>query len=298
MRTLKKFIYWLPIIAFWLIASNFVNAEVYNWYSEIELQQYEQGTVNLDNETQTITINVQKNKTYCVYLSFTPSGTSNLFQFTRNPGAFSTSSYKTYTIAGDDGVSTLFMCGDSPNSSNSNMTLYFEKKSPPSNFVINYTIYTVNAGSGQNNCQCETCPTIDQNYCESNNLCQTCPTIDQNYCESNNLCQSYNCPTNTGDLQRSALYINNIQHIGAPTIKIDIPEEIEREYENTEQEMNIDIEWYWYDQEKMQSIVNMQNYKPTNTEMSELIGKIADFLPLLAVALLIIRARRIIKKVF
>lgn len=123
--------------------------------------------------------------------------------------------------------------------------------------------------------------------------------IDINYCVGNWLCPN-ECWS--GEeltwTNRSSLFINNIQYNWAPTIKVTIPEEIQRDENTDEEETNIDIIWYWYDQDKMQQMVNTQYYKPTAEEMSWLMEKVADFLPLVAVALLIMRIWRIIKKTF
>ena len=114
------------------------------------------------------------------------------------------------------------------------------------------------------------------------------------YCELNNLCSTWNEYT----WNWSALFINEIQHEWAPIINIEIPEEIQRDYTWNEESFNLLVEWYWYDQEKMQNMINTQYYKPTPNEMSGLIEKTADFLPLIAIALLMIRIWRVLKKVF
>jgi hypothetical protein len=107
---------------------------------------------------------------------------------------------------------------------------------------------------------------------------------------------SITCDTGTN---RSSIYINDIQHVWAETINITIPEEIERDYyTGDEDQLEINIIGYWYDQDKMQQMVNTQYYKPTAEEMSWLMEKVADFLPLVAIALLITRIRRVVKKVF
>lgn len=106
---------------------------------------------------------------------------------------------------------------------------------------------------------------------------------------------SLTCETGTN---RSSIFINDIQHVWAENINITIPEEIERDYTGTEEQLEINIIGYGYDQEKMQEMINTQYYKPTAEEMSHLVETTADFMPLLAVALLIIRIRRVVKKVF
>ena len=130
-------------------------------------------------------------------------------------------------------------------------------------------------------------------YCESWDCTLYNTGIDINYCVSNNL-----CPLEWSGFERSAIYINEIQHEWNDIINITIPEEIERDYTNNESWFNLEIIGYWYDTEKMQQMINTQYYKPTSEEMSQLVKKIADFLPLIAVALLIIRFRRVLKKVF
>lgn len=151
--------------------------------------------------------------------------------------------------------------------------------------------------------ECPTCPEVPE--CPEVNTWEILSwyilesEIDTNYCVLNWLCpnECWSWEELTGT-NRSSLFINNIQYPWAPTIKFTIPEEIQREQNTDEEETNIDVIWYGYDQDKMQQMVNTQYYKPTAEEMSWLMEKVADFLPLVAVALLIIRIRRIVKKVF
>lgn len=99
---------------------------------------------------------------------------------------------------------------------------------------------------------------------------------------------------------RSALFINEIQHLGAWIININIPEEFEWNYKyltgDEIETMTIDIEGYGYDQEKMQKMVNTQFAEMNNEDLANLISKIADFIPLIAITWLFIRVRYIIKK--
>lgn len=152
----------------------------------------------------------------------------------------------------------------------------------------------------------DTCVMDFYSYKYDNYTSQQCQTeynlipiesVDSQYCTDNNLCTN-EWWSGDGETSRSALYINDIQHPWSALINITIPEELQRDYTGDEEEMNIDVEWYWYDQEKMQTLVNTQYYTPTPEDMSSLVGKIADFLPLLAIMLLIVRAWYLIKKVF
>ena len=138
---------------------------------------------------------------------------------------------------------------------------------------------------------------ITENYCKNkfNNL------IDENECNCENEWENectWWIENWTGETNWSSIYINNIQHNWAWLINITIPEEIERDYTNQDDEINVDVLWYWYDQEKMQSMVNTQYYTPTPEDMNKLVWKIADFLPLMAIVLLVCYAWRLIKKIF
>ena len=138
---------------------------------------------------------------------------------------------------------------------------------------------------------------ITENYCKNkfNNL------IDENDCNCENEWENectWWIENWTGEINWSSIFINNIQHNWAWLINITIPEEIERDYTNQDNEINVDVLWYWYDQEKMQSMVNTQYYTPTPEDMNKLIWKIADFLPLMAIVLLVCYAWRLIKKIF
>lgn len=127
---------------------------------------------------------------------------------------------------------------------------------------------------------------ITQSYCVSNNLC---PTIPDNECwtwESNNW---------------SALWINNIQHLGASNIFINIPEEISRDYAytNNDNNMNIDIEWYNVDYDYINWIINNQNTKPSTDDLNSIITKVLPlFVPWLVIILFIYFVFKFIKKIF
>lgn len=127
--------------------------------------------------------------------------------------------------------------------------------------------------------------------------------IDSNYCESNNLCpiytwDSWNC--NTWDISWSSVYINDIQHVGGPSINIDIPEEIswDYNYSNTD-DMYINVEWYNVDYDKINGIVDIQNYKPNSEDFNKLVSEVLPLLiPWLVVILFLYFIFRFIKKIF
>lgn len=105
---------------------------------------------------------------------------------------------------------------------------------------------------------------VDQSYCVNNNLCPSCPE-----CET--------CSNFSGTV--SNVYINGINHLWAPNIVMNIAEEIDWDYAYTVswQNMNIDVVWYNVDYEKMQSVIDLQNYKPTDEDFSSLISMLAPY---------------------
>ena len=94
--------------------------------------------------------------------------------------------------------------------------------------------------------------------------------------DSNN---NWNCTWSiiTWDIQWSALYINQIQHVSAPVINIDIPEEFNWDYTNEDDEFNLSIEWYNVDTEYIDWIIRTQNYKPTTEDFTNLVWMLTPY---------------------
>lgn len=124
-------------------------------------------------------------------------------------------------------------------------------------------------------------------------------SVDQEYCTSNNLCPSQDCPVWTWWI--SSVYINDILHVGAPFIYMNIPEEIDWDYAYTQwwTNMNIDVVWYNQDTEKIEWIITVQNYKPNSSDFTSLVSNaIPLFVPWLCIILLLYFIFRFIKKIF
>ena len=127
-------------------------------------------------------------------------------------------------------------------------------------------------------------------------------SVDQNYCTTNNLCPSQECPdvpVYTWDI--SQLYINNVLHIWASTILMDIPDEIDWDYEYTMwwNVMNIDIVGYNVDYDKINEQINLQNFKPSSEDLSQVVSWIIPlFVPWLCIILLLYFIFKFIKKIF
>lgn len=102
---------------------------------------------------------------------------------------------------------------------------------------------------------------VDQNYCITNNLCPSCPS----------------CPSWWSG--RSNVYINDILHVWAPNIVMNIAEEIDWDYEYTAwwNNMNIDVVWYNVDYEKIGEIIDNQNYKPSSEDFKNILWILAPY---------------------
>lgn len=123
---------------------------------------------------------------------------------------------------------------------------------------------------------------VDQNYCTTNNLCPTCP----------------DCPS--GSSWVSSLYINDILHVWSPLIYLNIPQEIGWDYEYTQWGTNmvIDVEGYNVDYDKIQWIIDVQNYKPDSDDLSDVFSMFGSYWWLLVVTLFVILFFYLIKKWF
>lgn len=189
--------------------------------------------------------------------------------------------------------------------------------------VSSIWVFNISAIKQEVSDPCPTCPTIDQNYCVSNNLCPSCPScptcpsqytslecqqeyslipvssVDQNYCVSNNLCPaSEGGECSSWDVSWSALYINNVQHLWGAIIRVDIPEEISRDYEQWTGEFDLDVVWYNVNYEAIQDKIDLQNYKPSQEDFNNVIWVLAKYMPLIVILIWFVVIVAIIKNSF
>lgn len=125
--------------------------------------------------------------------------------------------------------------------------------------------------------------------------------VDAAYCESNNLCISSSDPIDCPNVWVSNVFINDLFHPWAFNIVMNIPQEIDRDYAytNSWNNMNIDIVGYNVDYEKMQEVIDTQNYKPNSDDLSTIVSQIVPlFVPWLCIILLLYFIFRFIKKIF
>lgn len=185
---------------------------------------------------------------------------------------------------------------------------YFNAKLNENSNTVNYEVYKLtdllndNIPCEENNTSCDyseyeqTISTLSWNLATCEWLYNSCD-INYNSCtEELNLCMSW--AVSWSWTQRSALFINNIQHIWAWIINLTIPEEINRNYEYVNEELDIDIVWYNVDEEYITNIIQKEKLTPTKEDFAYLIENLGWYIPLLCVAWLVIYAWYIIRKVF
>lgn len=149
--------------------------------------------------------------------------------------------------------------------------------------------------------------TIDcYNFTEYTSLqCQTeyslipISEVDSSYCESNNLCSSSECPDNP-NVWTSNLYINDVFHPWAFNVIVNIPEEIDRDYAytNSWSNFNLDVVWYNQDTEYIESLIDINSYKPTSEDFTSVFSLFWEYWWLLVACLFVILLFYFIKRPF
>lgn len=151
---------------------------------------------------------------------------------------------------------------------------------------------------------CPTCETCEEQYTSSQ--CQTeyslipISSVDSSYCITNWFCPSSNLTwEDLTWLNWSALYINNIQHLGKPIINITIPQEIDWDYVSTGDYFNLDVSGLNGDEEYIQGIIDINSYRPTSEDFTKtFVGGLTLIFPYVILALFIVFLRKLIKRIF
>lgn len=153
----------------------------------------------------------------------------------------------------------------------------------------------------------KTCPTCPDQY--TSLQCQTeynlipIEDVTKNYCEVNfDLIDPLDCPSSpswSGDVSRSALYIDNVQYSGAPNIYININDLLEYSMTYVSGSAVIDVNGYSYDTWYMADILTIQEYHPTSEDFTTSFVSFLTFaLPYVVVILFVVFVRKLIRKIF
>lgn len=151
-----------------------------------------------------------------------------------------------------------------------------------------------------NSSSCPSCPSQYTSLeCQQEYSLIPVSSVDQNYCVSNNLCPaSEGGECESWSVNWSALYINNVQHLGGAIIRVDIPEEIERDYTQGTGEFDLDVVGYNVDYEAIQNKIDIQNYKPSQEDFNNVIWVLAWYMPLIVILIWFVVILALIKKPF
>lgn len=177
-------------------------------------------------------------------------------------------------------------------------------------WVVDYKLYNLTSflSSTVNFPSCPDCPTCPScSSCESDLLsCQSdlaTATWNLATCQNDLIncgwSMTWDCQQNTWEIQRSSLYINDIQHLWSENINITIPEEISWNYTWDNQDFDLVIEGYNTDSDYIAWIITTQNSKPTKSDLNYIISSLIPlFVPWLVIILFIYFVFKFIKKAF
>ena len=124
--------------------------------------------------------------------------------------------------------------------------------------------------------------------------------IDTNYCVWNWLCpnECWSWSDLSGDLQYSNIYINSILHPWKQNIFIDIPDYITWDYSSTGDDFNLYV-WSGYDVDYINSIIDINSYRPTSTDFTDIfVWWLTLITPYIVAVLFFILVWRLLKKIF
>lgn len=161
--------------------------------------------------------------------------------------------------------------------------------------------YTWAIAPCSSNCpECPTCPEVNTWEILSWYILQS--EIDTNYCVWNWLCPSevwtWDWEDFSWDLQYSNLYINNILHPWKQNIFVDIPDYITRDYNSTWDDFNLYV-GSWYDVEYIESIININSYRPSSEDFTNIfVSWLTLVFPYIFVLLLIVFIWKLLKRIF
>lgn len=186
------------------------------------------------------------------------------------------------------------------NVSSSSSTSYFDllvKNNVATSSTYNFTYTCVITSSLIPEASCPECPVCEQytsEECQQEYSLMPINSCNSEYCWLNWLCPEYTWST------MSELYINWINHLGAPIINISIPLEQAWDYEYTWDVMNINLSWENnVDYEYIDNIIKTQRSTPDDEDLNTIVSWLIPlFVPWLVLIVFIIFIFRFIKKVF
>lgn len=101
------------------------------------------------------------------------------------------------------------------------------------------------------------------------------------------------------NVQWSALYVNDIQHLGKPNIFINIPDVIDWDYISTGDDFTLNVSGYAVDTEYIEWVIAVNSYQPTSEDFTNIfVSGLTLVFPYIVIVLFIVFIRKLIKKIF
>lgn len=155
---------------------------------------------------------------------------------------------------------------------------------------------------------CPSCPSCPNQYtsleCQTEYNLIPISEVTKNYCEINfDLIDPIDCPSSPSswswDVQRSALYVNNVQYNGAPNLYVNINDLLDYSMTYVEWSAVIDVDWYKADTWYMNNILTIQEYHPSSEDFTiAFVSFMTLALPYVIVILFVVFVRKLIRKIF
>lgn len=241
----------------------------------------------------------------CVYYSWY---NSDLYVYRCNSSTFSTTDCENLGNFSQSNSSNTYcwtsLSNDSSyyyfyNSSSSSLSI---KKADIKAFSYNHNVKSSLSPS------CPSCPSCPSQYtsleCQTEYSLIPISEVTENYCTSNyDLISPADCPISswTWDIQRSAVYLNNIQYAWANSIYININDILDwsTTYVDSWTSFVVDVDWYNADTGYLADILTVQEYHPDSEDFTvAFVGGLTLILPYVVVALFVVFVRKLITKIF
>lgn len=144
------------------------------------------------------------------------------------------------------------------------------------------------------------CTNYTSEECQSEYSLMPISSCDSEFCQLNGMCFTWS--SWSWDLQRSALFINWIQHVGGSIIDVTIPSEIQRNYIYTwenEETFKLDVVWLNGDPDYIQWIIDVNSYRPTSEDFTQtFVWGLTLVFPYIIITAIVLFIWRFIRNIF
>lgn len=147
------------------------------------------------------------------------------------------------------------------------------------------------------------CPTCDEKLtsfqCQQEYNLIPIEDVDQNYCEINNLCPAWSWSVECPNEWFSRLSINWIDQDQSLLYQVNIPDYLSYDFIHySDQISDLNLNGYNEDQDYIQWIIDVQNYKPTSEDFTSVFMNIIPYMKIIIFVLFLMLVWKMLKKVF